>query len=88
MRRAIIEHIVMVLSQIADSQTYVKTIHHLFLHYPTTILLPDTSLSAAESSNGFLHSQNMLVHGIQENFPGVPLEPLLRKYWNDNAGMI
>ena len=62
----------------------------MHLHHPALVLLPDTFLSTAE---GTLHESgkrpvaiSMLVDSIQEEFPGVPIEPVGRKYWNDTGG--
>jgi DNA mismatch repair protein MSH4 len=76
--------------QLADCQTYVKTLHHLHLHYPALVLVPDTFLapidSSAPSSAKNVVATSLLVQCIQEEFPGVPIEPVLRKYWNEEAG--
>ena len=78
-------------TQLADCQTYVKTLHHLHLHYPTLILVPDTSFSAldisATASAKTANTTSLLVQCIQEEFLGIPIEPVLRKYWNEEAGM-
>ncbi|KAI0044058.1 hypothetical protein FA95DRAFT_1497685 [Auriscalpium vulgare] len=80
-----------VLIQLADCQTYVKTLHQMHLHNPCLILVPDTFLSIADSaftSHGKTSTATtLLVQCIQDEFPGVPLEPVLRKYWNDDAGL-
>lgn len=63
----------------------------MHLHYPSLILVPDTSFSALESSvpsskNRPL-STSLLVQCIQDEFIGVPMESVLRKYWNEEGGM-
>lgn len=77
-------------SQLADCQTYVKTLHHLHLHYPSLVLVPDTFLSNANTSTPLSAkhptSTSLLVQCIQEEFLGVPIEPVLRKYWNEETG--
>ncbi|KAI5118520.1 hypothetical protein M0805_007689 [Coniferiporia weirii] len=79
------------LIQLADCQTYVKTLHHLHLHYPSLVLVPDTFLShvdaSAPSAAKHSSSTSLLVQCIQEEFLGVPIEPVLRKYWNEDAGL-
>ncbi|KAJ7160996.1 muts domain V-domain-containing protein [Mycena filopes] len=70
------------LVQLADSQTYVKTLHQMHLHPPVLILVPDTFLSSSEVS-----PTSLLVEYIYEEFPGVPVEPIGRKYWNETGGL-
>ncbi|KAG8977624.1 MutS protein msh4 [Tulasnella sp. 425] len=82
--------------QLADCQTYVKTIHHIHLHYPAVIIIPDTfnagssSLSAAApgSSNPKKkqHQPSLLLQCLQEEFEDVAFETVGRKYFNDSAG--
>jgi hypothetical protein len=69
--------------QVADCQTYVKTIHHLHLHTPSIILIPDTFLTSKGRNNA---PNTILVECLQEEFQGVPIEPVARKYWNEAAG--
>ncbi|TDL22289.1 hypothetical protein BD410DRAFT_748498 [Rickenella mellea] len=80
-----------VLIQLADCQTYVKTLHHLHLHYPSTILVPDTFLASGDVAVALSGRRptntSILVQCLQEEFPGVPLEPILRKYWNEGSGL-
>jgi DNA mismatch repair protein MSH4 len=68
----------------------VKTLHHIHLHNPTLILIPDTFLSISDasmaSSAKASSSTSFLVQSIQEEFPGTPVEPVARKHWNDQAG--
>jgi DNA mismatch repair protein MSH4 len=63
----------------------------MHLHYPTLILIPDTFLSSKDnigpSSKNTLTSTSLLVQCLYDEFPGVPVEPVLRKYWNEDAGM-
>ncbi|KAJ7813094.1 muts domain V-domain-containing protein [Mycena olivaceomarginata] len=58
------------LVQLADCQTYVKTLHQMHLHPPVMVLVPDT-----------FFPPRML------QFPGVPVEPIGRKYWNETNGL-
>ncbi|KAJ6578861.1 muts domain V-domain-containing protein [Mycena vulgaris] len=67
------------LVQLADCQTYVKTLHQMHLHPPILVLVPDTFISSSGAS--------MLVEYIYEEFPGVPVEPIGRKYWNETGGL-
>jgi DNA mismatch repair protein MSH4 len=72
---------------VADCQTYVKTIHHLHLHTPELILIPDTFLPSASSSKSRNNTPNtILINCLQEEFSGVPMHPVLRKYWSETAG--
>ncbi|KAI0668609.1 muts domain V-domain-containing protein [Trametes maxima] len=79
------------LVQLADCPTYVKTLHQMHLHSPSMILVPDTFLAFTDVSlpSGGRKSQttSMLVQCITEEFDGVPIEPVMRKYWNENAGL-
>ncbi|KAJ6554549.1 muts domain V-domain-containing protein [Mycena capillaripes] len=70
------------LVQLADCQTYVKTLHQMHLHPPVLVLVPDTFLSTSDAS-----PLSMLVEYIYEEFPGVPVEPIGRKYWNETGGL-
>lgn len=76
--------------QIADCQTYVKSLHQMHLHNPCLVLVPETSLS---TSDGALapagkrsSSTSLLVQYVIEEFPGIQVEPVGRRYWNDTAG--
>lgn len=78
------------LVQVADCQTYVKTLHQMHIHTPYMILVPDTFFSAADAamlpSGKRAGSTSMLLEFIAEEFPGVPIEPVGRKYWNETNG--
>jgi DNA mismatch repair protein MSH4 len=60
----------------------------MHLHYPCLVLVPHTSLSEEDAENGYGvgSSTSLLVQCIMEEFAGVPIEPVQRKYWNDIAG--
>ncbi|KAF9235861.1 DNA mismatch repair protein MutS [Melanogaster broomeanus] len=77
--------------RLADCPTYVKTLHQMHIHYPSLVLVPDTFLcatdSALASSGKKPPTTSLLVQFIMEEFPSVPVEPVVRKYWNDAAGM-
>ncbi|KIY64938.1 hypothetical protein CYLTODRAFT_438032 [Cylindrobasidium torrendii FP15055 ss-10] len=79
------------LVQVADCQTYVKTLHQMHIHTPYMILVPDTFFSAADAamlpSGKRAGSTSMLLEFIAEEFPGVPIEPVGRKYWNEANGL-
>ncbi|KAF9466889.1 muts domain V-domain-containing protein [Collybia nuda] len=74
---------------LADCQTYVKTLHQMHLHSPSLILIPDTFISASEGTakGKKSGSSSLLVDIIQDEFPGIPVEPVGRKYWNDSGGL-
>ncbi|KAL0576893.1 MutS protein msh4 [Marasmius crinis-equi] len=79
-----------VLVQLADCQTYVKTLHQIHLHHPSVILVPDTFLSASDRGNARRKQQSttsMLVELVQDEFQGVPVETLPRKYYNEQSGL-
>ncbi|KAF8170384.1 muts domain V-domain-containing protein [Pholiota molesta] len=79
------------LVQVADCQTYVKTLHQMHLHRPCLVLIPDTFLSATDAalapSGKRAASTSLLVEYIREEFPGVQIEPVGRRYWNDSGGL-
>ncbi|KAJ7054753.1 muts domain V-domain-containing protein [Mycena amicta] len=70
------------LVQLADCQTYVKTLHQMHLHSPALVLVPDTFLSADGTT-----PTCVLVEYIFEEFPGVAIEPVGRRYWNEGGGL-
>ncbi|KAA1468307.1 hypothetical protein DENSPDRAFT_771670 [Dentipellis sp. KUC8613] len=80
-----------VLIQLADCQTYVKSLHQMHLHTPALVLVPDTFISATDSTTGpggkRPNTTSLLVQCIQDEFPNVPVDSVLRKYWNDDAGL-
>ncbi|OBZ78578.1 MutS 4 [Grifola frondosa] len=79
------------LIQLADCPTYVKTLHQLHLHSPSLILVPDTFLSISDvwsASGGKKPSTtSLLVQCMMEEFDTVPIQPVMRKFWNENAGL-
>ncbi|KZO99190.1 hypothetical protein CALVIDRAFT_404861 [Calocera viscosa TUFC12733] len=76
-----------VLLQVADCQTYVKTLHHIGLHHPGTLLVLDSALRDRPGGGGnAIGAPSLLVEALQDEFPGVPIEPIPRKYWNETAG--
>ncbi|KAG1741768.1 muts domain V-domain-containing protein [Suillus paluster] len=81
------------LIQLSDCSTYVKTLHQMHVHPPSVILVPDTfisstnaSLTSSASAKRGPSSSSLSVQFIREEFPQVPIEPVPRKYWNDSAG--
>lgn len=74
--------------QLADCQTYVKTLHQMHLHTPSTILLPDTFISGAGPHGQPAPGASLLVEYIREEFPYVQLEPIGRKFWNEAGGTL
>ncbi|EIW65180.1 MutS family protein MSH4 [Trametes versicolor FP-101664 SS1] len=79
------------LIQLADCPTYVKTLHQMHIHSPAMILVPDTFFSPTDISmpagGNKSHSTSLLVQCITDEFEGVPIEPVMRRYWNENAGL-
>ncbi|CAE7201529.1 unnamed protein product, partial [Rhizoctonia solani] len=74
-----------VIFQIPDCQTYVKTLHHLRLHNPSMILVPDTFLPIEPTSKSKV---SPLVESINDEFGDeAEIVPIPRKYWNDNDGL-
>lgn len=68
-----------VLSQICDTQSYVKTIHKLAVFEPSRILIISTAYPPNPKSS--------LCSTLEEQLPGIPIVPLDRKYWSENAGL-
>ncbi|KAI0486460.1 muts domain V [Xylaria cf. heliscus] len=68
-----------ILSQICDTQFYVKTIHKIQMYEPSVILMVNTALPPNPKSN--------LVSIIEAELPGTTIEPLDRKYWSEHAGL-
>ncbi|KAK5614459.1 MutS protein msh4 [Crenichthys baileyi] len=69
----------LVLSQFADTGTYAKVITRIHILMPVEILMPDTS---SEKGKG-----TKLFKLITENFPGVTLTAIQRKYYNEKKGL-
>ncbi|KAL1664819.1 DNA mismatch repair protein MutS [Schizophyllum commune] len=80
-----------VLVQISDCPTYVKTLHQMHLHRPALVLVPDTFVASADgqttSGGKRVNSTSVLVEAIEDEFPGVPVEAVGRKYWNETSGL-
>jgi DNA mismatch repair protein MSH4 len=79
------------LAQLSDCQTYVKTLHQLYLHPPCLLLVPDTFVSAetGHSLPGSNVSSNATIVGyLHDEFPSVPMEVVSRRYWNSEGGMV
>ena len=68
-----------VLSQICDSQFYVKAVHKIRLYDPSTILMVKTGFPPNPTSN--------LLSVLQEELPTTTIEPLDRKFWSEIAGL-
>ena len=67
-----------VLCQIVDNQTYVRTLHKLFVLHPTEVLFASTAIHPNKSK---------LYSIVEANLPGLPLTPLDRKYWGESTGV-
>ncbi|KAI1134479.1 DNA mismatch repair protein-like protein MutS [Hypoxylon sp. FL0543] len=68
-----------ILSQICDSQFYVKTVHKIQMYEPSTILIINTAFPP--------HPKSSLLSIIEEELSDIPIESLDRKYWSENAGL-
>lgn len=53
---------------------------------PSLVLVPDTFLAGVDISTRKPVLTSTLVEYIQEEFPGIPIEPVARKYWNSIGG--
>lgn len=81
--------------QFGDTPTYVKTIHHLSLHPPVTILVPAGSVSSVDLLNFYdagsgarssaASSNSVLVSCLEDTFD-LKVTPLKRIHWNDSEG--
>lgn len=63
----------------------------MHLHTPSLVLVPDTFLSATDTSLTVTSGKkaietSLLVQCIQNEFLSVPVEPVLRKYFNEDVG--
>ncbi|KAK8138544.1 hypothetical protein PG984_001924 [Apiospora sp. TS-2023a] len=68
-----------VLSQICDSQFYVKTIHKIQIYWPSVILMVNTAFPP--------HPKSPLLSLVEEAMSGTPIEALDRKYWSETLGL-
>ncbi|CAJ0749612.1 21846_t:CDS:10 [Entrophospora sp. SA101] len=68
-----------ILSQIADSQTYVKTLHKLNIYNPGEILLSVTAVEPSKSK---------LCKILEDNIPSAIIVPIARKYFNDAVDFV
>ncbi|KAL7629513.1 MutS protein msh4 [Parahypoxylon ruwenzoriense] len=68
-----------VLSQICDSQFYVKTVHKIQMYEPSTILIVNTAFPPNPKSS--------LLSIIEEELSDTQIEALDRKYWSENTGL-
>lgn len=67
------------LSQICDTQFYIRTLHQITVYDPSRILLVSTTFPPNPIST--------LYNMILETFPSTPLVPLDRKYWSEQMGL-
>ena len=68
-----------VLSQINDTQFYIKTIHKIQVFEPSKILLISSSWKHSDKS--------ALLAVIEADIPDVPIFALDRRYWSESAGL-
>jgi DNA mismatch repair protein MSH4 len=68
-----------ILSQICDSQFYVKTVHKIQIYDPVTILIVNTAFPPNPKST--------LLSILEEELQGTSIEPLDRRYWSEVAGL-
>ena len=54
------------------------------------VLVPDTFMSLSDvslvSTSKKPQTTSLLVQCIMDEFDGVPIEPVMRKYWSESAG--
>lgn len=68
-----------ILSQICDSQFYVRTIHKMQLFDPSTILIVNTAYPP--------NPKTTLASILEEELQGTAIEPLDRRYWSEAVGL-
>lgn len=68
-----------VLSQICDSQFYVKTVHKIQIYGPSVILMVNTAFPP--------HPKSHLLSAVEAAIGGTPIEALDRKYWSETSGL-
>ena len=66
-----------VLSQLCDSQTYVRTVHKLSVFEPSQLLVMSTAL----------RPKSKLCAIVEESLPGTDIIGLDRKYWAETTGI-
>ncbi|KAF9203814.1 MutS protein msh4 [Haplosporangium sp. Z 27] len=67
-----------ILCQLADVQTYNRTMQKLNLYEPSEILVPATAIEPVSSN---------LVKAIKENLPFSTITPMSRRFFNDKTGL-
>ncbi|KAH8890476.1 hypothetical protein GQ53DRAFT_794774 [Thozetella sp. PMI_491] len=68
-----------ILSQICDTQFYIRTIHKIHVHEPSRILV-----IASQAGSG---GPSKLTEALKDSCLGIPIIPLDRKYWSETAGL-
>lgn len=83
------------LSQLADSLSFARTLHHVGCHPPGWLLVTDSAFppvikgSARGIGRSGARSQReptMLVRTVMDAWPDASIDPVARKYWTDEAG--
>ncbi|GHJ88673.1 hypothetical protein NliqN6_5075 [Naganishia liquefaciens] len=77
-----------IITELQDNATFPKTIHHLNLHPPGIILVPDTAISFGSHNNKVNpdhSSSSVLVQCLESKFE-IPCEGLAREFWSDTQG--
>ncbi|SPO41792.1 related to meiosis-specific MutS homolog [Pseudozyma flocculosa] len=88
-----------ILTQFADTQTYVKAIHHLSLHPPSAILVPESavrtplrkgskatrSADPVRAADPVATEESVLVKCLEDIFE-LSVTPLPRRHWNHEEG--
>ncbi|KEI36747.1 uncharacterized protein L969DRAFT_97143 [Mixia osmundae IAM 14324] len=85
------------LSQVCDTQTYVKTLHIIQQRYPATLVLPsqvtttmltvDSPSASSVGPSPVLSSLTILSRLIKNNFEMTPLHGLAKKHWAIDQGI-
>ena len=66
-----------VLCQVADSQTFVRTLHKLAVYQPTEVLFMSTAAQPKSKLFSF----------VEANRPDLPIVVVDRKYWSETSGV-
>ncbi|KAL8279193.1 hypothetical protein RQP46_008449 [Phenoliferia psychrophenolica] len=86
-----------IVTQFADSPSFVKVTHLLTTRPPSVILCPPSFLGASTNPSYAVTGENaagaqagdegtMLVRSLRAAWPDTPIQPVARKFWNEQTG--
>lgn len=77
-----------ILSQICDTQFYIKTMHKISVMDPARILMVSTAAGGgAKNAKSSAQPKSSLSAAIEDTRPDIPVTFLDRKYWSETAGL-